>query len=97
MIGFHRPFDGPMAIPHARVLARSLAIDDIVEHRAGDLMVDSFGQSNDVVLFSNIIHNIERQHIPQILRRAFDSCSPAGTVAIWEVETPARTRPPHSR
>lgn len=86
--------DLPMAIPHARALAKAQGIDDIVEHRAGDLLIDSFGEANDVVLFSNIIHNIEREHIPKILRRAFESCSSNATVAIWEVETPARERPP---
>lgn len=84
--------DLPNAVEHARALARELKIDDIVAHRAGDLLTDSYGDANDVVLFSNILHNIETPRIPVVLARAFDSCSPGGTIAIWDVETPERTQ-----
>ncbi len=86
--------DLPNAVEHARALAREEKIDDIVEHRAGDLRVDSFDAGNDVVLLSNILHNLIPSAIPEILTRVVDSLTPQATVAIWDVETPSAASKP---
>ena len=40
----------PQALPHARELASSEGIDDVVEHRAASLLEDDWGAEHDVVL-----------------------------------------------
>jgi O-methyltransferase domain len=88
--------DLPVAIDHARELARAEKIDDVVEHRAGDILVDNYGQDNDVVLVSNILHHFDETTNIGILRRAFDSMTAQGTVAIWEIEAPEKdSKPTH--
>ncbi len=88
--------DLPAAIDHARELARTSGIDDIVEHRPGDLLADDYGSDNDVVLLSNILHHFVEETNISILRRAFDSLTAAGTVAVWEIEAPAKDQKPSS-
>ena len=48
--------DLPQAIEAARAIAAAEKIDNIVEHRAGDLQTADLGQKNDVVLLANILH-----------------------------------------
>ncbi|HJQ26192.1 MAG TPA: methyltransferase [Blastocatellia bacterium] len=86
--------DLPAAVEHARKLARANQIDDLVEHRAGDLLADDYGRDNDVVLLSNILHHFVEETNISILRRAFDSLTAEGTVAIWEVESPQKDAKP---
>jgi 2-polyprenyl-3-methyl-5-hydroxy-6-metoxy-1,4-benzoquinol methylase len=88
--------DLPAAIEHARELARAEKIDDVVEHRAGDLLADDYGKDNDVVLLSNILHHFNEATNIAILRRALDSLTAAGTVAIWEIEAPEKDATPTS-
>ncbi|HEY9230691.1 MAG TPA: methyltransferase [Blastocatellia bacterium] len=88
--------DLPAAIEHARELARAEKIDDVVEHRAGDLLADDYGKDNDVVLLSNILHHFNEATNIAILRRAFDSLTAAGTVAVWEIEAPEKDATPTS-
>lgn len=88
--------DLPAAIEHARELARAEKIDDIVEHRAGDILVADYGRDNDVALLSNILHHFDEETNVKLLRRAFDSLTTRGTVAIWEIEAPEKdSKPTH--
>lgn len=80
--------DLPRAVEHARKLAREAGIDDVVEHRAGDLEKDDFGTANDVVLLANILHHFQPDGNRAVLRKAAASLAPAGTVAVWELERP---------
>lgn len=86
--------DLPAAIEHARELARAEKIADVVEHRAGNLLADDYGSDNDVVLLSNILHHFDEATNIRILRRAFDSLTARGTVAIWEMEAPEKNSTP---
>ena len=88
--------DLPAAIEHARELASAEKIDDIVEHRAGDILVADYGRDNDVALLSNILHHFDEETNVRVLRRAFDSLTARGTVAIWEIEAPEKdSKPTH--
>ena len=80
--------DLPSALEHARKLAREAGVDDVVEHRVGNLETDDFGTDNDVVLLANILHHFQPDEILAILRKAAASLSPAGTVAVWDLERP---------
>ncbi|HKP14390.1 MAG TPA: methyltransferase, partial [Blastocatellia bacterium] len=86
--------DLPAAIESARELARAEKIDDVVEHRAGDILVADYGKDNDVALLSNILHHFDEETNVQTLRRAFDSLTARGTVAIWEIEAPEKDAKP---
>lgn len=80
--------DLPIAIGAARRLAREEGLDDIVEHRAADLLKDDFGTGADVVLLANIVHHFTPDQNVEILRRARAAMTPRGTVAIWDFERP---------
>lgn len=82
--------DLPRAVEAARELAREAGVDDVVEHRAGDLHTADFGTDQDVVLLSNILHHFRPDANVAILRRAQACLAPEGTVAIWEIERPDR-------
>ncbi len=83
--------DLPRAIEHARVLAESEGIADLVEHRAGDLLSDEFGSDYDVVLLAKILHHFTPDRNLEILQKARRALANGGTVAIWEMERPKRT------
>jgi len=86
--------DLPVAIDHARELARAEKIDDVVEHRAADILVADYGSDNDVVLVANILHHFDEATNIDILRRAYDSLTAQGTLAIWEIEAPEKDSKP---
>ncbi|HUE84480.1 MAG TPA: methyltransferase [Vicinamibacterales bacterium] len=86
--------DLPAAIEHARSLAQHEGHADIVEHRPGDLMTGDFGTGWDVVLLSNILHHLTPQLVRSVVARVHDALTIGGTVAIWELERPARSKRP---
>jgi 2-polyprenyl-3-methyl-5-hydroxy-6-metoxy-1,4-benzoquinol methylase len=86
--------DLPAAIEHARALAIGEGLQDLVEHRAGDLTRDDLGTGWDVVLLSNILHHFQPPQIAGILRRVHTALKGGGTAAIWEFERPRRTAAP---
>lgn len=86
--------DLPPAIEHARALAREVGVDDVVEHRAGDLLAEAPPAEQDVALLSNVLHHFESATNLEVLRRVAASLTPQGTVAIWEMEIPDRHAKP---
>jgi len=80
--------DLPKAIQHARALAESAGITDVVDHRAGDIMVSELGSDNDVALLANIVHHFMPDQNIELLKRIYASLTSDGTAAIWELETP---------
>jgi len=82
--------DLPQALPHARELALSEGIDDVVEHRAGSLLEDDWGNGYDVVLLSNILHHFGPEQNRCIFKNGANALHPDGVVAVWEVERPRR-------
>jgi SAM-dependent methyltransferase len=86
--------DLPAALDHARRLATREGLDDIVEHRAGDVLSGELGTGWDVVLLSNILHHFPPDQVRLIMRRACDALGPDGTVAVWELERPAPGQKP---
>lgn len=88
--------DLPAAIGHARALAREAGIEDLVEHREGDLLSAELPGGQDVALLSNILHHFDGETNLATLRRVAAALTAAGTVAIWEMETPDRSRKPNA-
>ncbi|PYP87721.1 MAG: hypothetical protein DMF61_08710 [Blastocatellia bacterium AA13] len=83
--------DLPEAIGTARELARAEGIDDIVEHRGGDLLNDDLGSGYEAALLSNVLHHFRPNAIAKISRRVRDALTPGGILAIWEIEAPNKT------
>jgi 2-polyprenyl-3-methyl-5-hydroxy-6-metoxy-1,4-benzoquinol methylase len=81
--------DLPQALVHARPLAAEEGIGDIVEHREGDLLSADYGREHDVVVLASILHHFVPETILSILARCRQALRSGGTVAIWDVETPA--------
>jgi cyclopropane fatty-acyl-phospholipid synthase-like methyltransferase len=86
--------DLPEAVEQSRRLAREEGLDDVVTHRAGDALVDDFGDGHDVVFLGNILHHFSPDQIEGLLERVRSALSPGGTVAIWELRRPASDDPP---
>lgn len=82
--------DLPQALAHARDLGRAEGLDDVVAYTEGDLLTADYGLERDVVLLSNILHHFNGERIEEILRRARAALRGGGTVAVWEIEAPAR-------
>jgi hypothetical protein len=80
--------DLPKALDAARELAREVGIDDVVEHRAGDLQTTELETDYDVALLGNILHHFQPAGNLAILRRARAALVSGGTVAIWEIDRP---------
>jgi hypothetical protein len=88
--------DLPKAIEHARALARSEHLDDVVEYRAGDIREADLGTANDVALLANIMHHFQPAQNIALLKRVRASMSSDGTIAIWDLETPAPESTPNA-
>jgi SAM-dependent methyltransferase len=86
--------DLPVAVEHATKLARAEGIDDVVEHRAGNLIVDELGDGYDVALAANILHHFQPDQIADILARIRRAVREGGTIAIWDLERPLPGSPP---
>ena len=82
------------ALPEARRLAQTEGIAPLVTHRAGDLTDCELEPATDVVLVCNILHHFTRPLRQQLVRRAFDSLKPNGTIAIFETEARAAKAAP---
>ncbi len=85
--------DLPAAIAHARELARVEKVDDVVEHRAGDLLNGGLPRGNDVVLMANVLHHFRPEQVRQLMANARGALRRAGTIAIWDFEPPPRDAP----
>ena len=51
-------------------------------------MTDELGGDYDVIFLGNIAHHFSPEQNLALLRRAKDSLTPGGTIAIWEGEQP---------
>ena len=87
-------FDLPQAVPHAQAIAVREGLTDVVDHRAGNVLIDDPGTGWDVVLLSSLLHHFEPVQIRDLLGRLHRATNPAGTVAIWDIERPARDAKP---
>jgi 3-hydroxy-5-methyl-1-naphthoate 3-O-methyltransferase len=77
-------FDLPPATEIAIELISEAGYADRIATRAGNYWVDDFGQGNDVVLLSAIVHSMAPQRAKVLLRKAFDSLISGGIVVIHE-------------
>ncbi len=76
------------AVFHARQLAVSEGITDVVEHRAGDVLCSEYGSDYDVVLICNLLHHFSAEDAGLVLARAVRALCRGGTIAVWETDLP---------
>jgi ubiquinone/menaquinone biosynthesis C-methylase UbiE len=81
--------DLPEALEEGRALAREVDVADVVDHRAGDLLVDPLEEC-DAALLSNILHHFTPVEVNGLIARVRAVLRPGGTVAIWDLESPRR-------
>ena len=82
--------DLPEAVESARALAQDAKVDDVVEHRPGDILTCDLDTGVDVVLLANVAHHFTPEQIQQLLQRCYGALRNGGTIGIWELELPAR-------
>ena len=77
-------FDLPPTVEIAREVIADFGVADLVTTRAGDYFKDDFGQGNDVVLLSAILHSMGPERSKGLLQKSFDSLIPGGLVVVHE-------------
>jgi len=77
-------FDLPQTVEIARQVIAEFGVADRVTTRAGDYFKDDFGQNNDVVLLSAILHSMGPERSRGLLKKAFDSLISGGIVVVHE-------------
>lgn len=77
-------FDLPQTIEIAKGVIADFGIADLVTTRAGNYFKDDFGQGNDVVLLSAILHSMAPERSQSLLLKACDSLIPGGLVVVRE-------------
>ncbi len=84
----------PAAIEEARAAAHRAGVEDVVEHRAGNVLEEGVPPGADVVLLANVVHHFSRDEVIEVLRKARDAMTRRGTIAIWDFDRPAYDAPP---
>jgi SAM-dependent methyltransferase len=77
-------FDLPQTIEIARDIIADSGVGQLVTTRAGDYFEDDFGQGNDVVLLSAILHSMGPERSRNLLQKAYSSLVPGGLVVVRE-------------
>ena len=77
-------FDLPQTIAIAQEIIIQFGVADRVTTRAGDYLKDDFGQGNDVVLLSAILHSLGPERNQSLLTKAYASLIPGGLVVVRE-------------
>ena len=77
-------FDLPQTIEIAKEIIAEYGVGDTVTTRAGDYFKDDFGEGNDVVLISAILHSMGPDRSQMLLSKAYDSLVSGGIVVVRE-------------
>ena len=77
-------FDLPQTIEIAKEVIADFGAADLVTTRSGDYFVDDFGQGNDVVLLSAILHSMGPERSKLLLQKSYDSLVLGGLVVVHE-------------
>lgn len=77
-------FDLPPVIEIAKEVIASFDMQDRITTRAGNYFEDDFGQGNDVVLLSAILHQMGPEKCKLLLRKAYDSLISGGIAVVSE-------------
>ncbi len=81
--------DLPVAIEQARAAGRRAGTEDVVEHRAGNVLHDDLPVDLDVVLLANVIDHFTKDEAIGVLQKARSAMKPRGTIAVWDFDRPS--------
>lgn len=87
-------FDLPATAEIAAEVIAESGPQDRITFRAEDYFPDGFGQGNDVILLSFVLHLMGPQRCMLLLRKPFDSLASGGLVVVHEglIEPPGMSR-----
>jgi SAM-dependent methyltransferase len=74
-----RLFDLPQVIPLAEDFVRRFSLDQRIECRAGDFLLDDIGTGYDAILCANILHRDKRD---RVLPKVVKSLNPGGQIIL---------------
>lgn len=77
-------FDLPQTVGITQSIINEFAVADRVTTRAGNYFEDDFGQGNDVVLLSAVLHSMGPERCRLLLGKAFESLEGGGLVVVHE-------------
>ncbi len=75
-------FDLPRVLAIARDIISQAGLSNRISTLAGDFTVDGFGQGNDVILLSKVLHQECPEMCGSILRRAYEALNSDGLVVV---------------
>lgn len=71
--------------PITREIIHSFGLEERVGFRSRDFLRDSYGEGNDVVLLSGVLHGQPASDCLLMLRKAHEALAPGGLVAVQEL------------
>jgi predicted O-methyltransferase YrrM len=77
-------FDLPPTTEIAREVIAGSGVENRITLRAGDYFRDDFGQGNDVVLLSAILHSLSPRRCKLLLTKSYESLVSGGLVVVQE-------------
>jgi len=77
-------FDLPQTVEIAKEVIAASGVAEHITARAGDYFKDNYGQGNDVVLLSAILHSMGSERSKSLLKKSYDSLIPGGLVVVRE-------------
>jgi SAM-dependent methyltransferase len=85
--------DLPEAVEHAAPILRQEGMGDRVVHRAGNALVDDFGEAAwDVVFVANLVHHFDDATNRDLAKKAARALRPGGVLVIQELVRPHSPR-----
>lgn len=66
------------------IIARA-GMSDRVEHRDGDMFEVDLGGPHDAALLFDIVHHLDADELPRLLRRVRESLAPGATIAVLDM------------
>lgn len=64
-------------------------LGDRISVRGGDFLNDDYGEGNDVVLLSGVLHGFSEKHINRLLKKSFRSLESGGRIIVQEMTVDA--------
>lgn len=86
--------DLPATIEQARAIAHQVGLDDVVEHRACNVLTDELPAQADVILLGNVLHHFTKDDAIRVLQKARAAMRPGATIAVWDFDRPSLDAPP---
>jgi hypothetical protein len=77
--------DDPEIIPVASEMINRFGLEDRVKVKPTQLLYDSYGEENDVVLLSGVLHGLTEANCKKVLRKAHSALAPGGLLVVQEM------------